>query len=205
MNMGMNDTFSIVAPVMPRRHLDPFLVRLAAVGLLLAVLAGAFATFVVTEQRNADARRAGLEARIRTLDEARAQQLAAQAEAAQRHAITGGALPAGVTTLLDEQARANAEAALARARSILSSHASLATAGAAALARMQPSLVFVDGPSTAPSIISVDATGSAWAAATMAPSGTCYWVLLDAAGTTSYGTGDTCTGRAALAAADPSW
>jgi hypothetical protein len=88
---------------------------------------------------------------------------------------------------------------------VLSSQGSLAAAGPSELARSQPSLVFVDGPSTAGSIISVLATGSSWAAATMAPSGTCYWIRLDADAATAYGTGTTCTGRAALAAADPSW
>jgi hypothetical protein len=185
----MNDTFSIVAPVMPRRRVDPFWVKLAVASLLMVTLACAFATFVVNAQRTADTRRAALEAQIRSQGQARAMQLAVQAQAA----------------AMDQQARANVGAALVRARAVLSSHGSLVSAGPNELARSQPSLVFVDGPSTAASIISVLAAGSTWGAATMAPSGACYWIRLDADGATSYGTGETCTGRAALAAADPSW
>jgi hypothetical protein len=54
-------------------------VKLAVAGVLMAILACAFATFVVNAQRTADTRRAALEAQIRAQGQARAMQLAAQA------------------------------------------------------------------------------------------------------------------------------
>ncbi|HTG47515.1 MAG TPA: hypothetical protein VK646_07660 [Actinomycetota bacterium] len=185
----MNDTFSIVATAMPRRQVDPFWIRCIVVGVILALLAGGFAMFVTHAQSAADARRVALEATIRRQDQAQAEELARQAE----------------TAALDQQATANTDVALERARAILTASGSLAAAGPVGLSRSRSLPIFVDGPSTAPSVVSVVAAGSSWAAATMGPSGTCYWVLLRADGTTSYGTGSVCTGRAALGAVDPSW
>ncbi|MFB3738482.1 MAG: hypothetical protein ACE14W_05915 [Candidatus Velamenicoccus archaeovorus] len=53
--------------------------------------------------------------------------------------------------------------------------------------------------------MSVYASGSVWAAANRADTGTCYWVRLDHDGTATFGTGADCTGDAARAASDPAW
>src|SRR5207247_5986515 len=72
----VSDTFTFIAPVMPRRRADPFAVKLAASGLVLIVLISGFATFVVAQERAADARHAALEARTRAEASATADRLA---------------------------------------------------------------------------------------------------------------------------------
>ena len=52
--------------------------------------------------------------------------------------------------------------------------------------------------------MSVAASGGRWAGAVMGTSGTCYWVRLGHTGTT-FGSGELCTGFAALSADDTAW
>ena len=75
----------------------------------------------------------------------------------------------------------------------------------AGLADFDPSVDFTPGASTGPTSIAYQSDGDAFGVAARSTSGTCWWVRGDAAGTTSYGSGDACTGRAALGANDPSW
>jgi hypothetical protein len=202
----MSDTFTFVAPVMPRRRMDPFAMKLAAFGLALAVAISGFAMFVNREERAADARRATFEAQQAAQDAARARQLDAEAEAglARQHAATS-TVPAAVARLLDTQARDAAARALALARGALGRTGDLSGVSVAQLSQWDRALLFVDGPSTAPSIVSVAQSGNTWAAAAMGPSGTCYWVSLDAGGGARYDRGTVCTGQAALAAARAAW
>ena len=44
-----------------------------------------------------------------------------------------------------------------------------------------------------------------WSAAALSASGTCFWIKDDVSSGTPYGTGATCTGTAARAAANPKW
>lgn len=180
----MSDTFTFIAPVMPRRQVDPFAVKLATSGVVLLLLVSAFATFVVAKERSADIRHAALEAQERAQEQANADRLASipDAAAAVPDPITTGPVPAGVAKLLDGPAR-----------------------DAAQLADADPTLLFVDGPSTAPTIVSVAVSDEVWAAAVMGLSGACYGVSIDAHGTVRYGHAGACTGRAALAAAQPAW
>jgi hypothetical protein len=76
---------------------------------------------------------------------------------------------------------------------------------AAQLADADPTLLFVDGPSTAPTIVSVAVSGGVWAAAVMGLSGACYGLSIDAHGAARYGHAGACTGRAALASAQTAW
>ncbi|HEX9299964.1 MAG TPA: hypothetical protein VF968_07515 [Actinomycetota bacterium] len=201
----MSDTFTFIAPVMPRRRADPFAVKLATVGLVLIVLISGFATFVVAQERAADARHAALEARTRAEASATADRLAVTpVPAVADDPVVAGPVPGGVANLLDGQARDAAERALALARSALGG-GDLATAGATALSDADPSLLFVDGPSTAPSIVSVAVSGGVWAAAVMGPSGACYWVSFDTHGVVRYDRSRACTGQAALGAAHTAW
>jgi len=201
----MSDTFTFVAPVMPKRRLDPFAARLIAAGLVLAVAISAFGTFVVRAEREADARRAVLEAQQAAGERAQAQQLALEAQAgfAQRDAMSD--VPAGVARLLDEQARVAADRALTLAQGALGHAGGLSAAGVSQLTQQDGSLLFVDGPSTAPTIVSVAEAAGVWGAAAMGPSGTCYWVSLAAGGDVRYGRGTPCTGRAALGATGSAW
>ena len=91
------------------------------------------------------------------------------------------------------------------AQEAVASRVSYADAGPARLSAFKSTLTFVDGPSTEPEVVSVAATASAWAAAVLSPSGTCYYVRLGDGGLVTYGTGLDCMGEAALSASDPSW
>jgi hypothetical protein len=188
----MDDTFSFIAPVMPRRTVDPFALRLAAAATTFVLLVGAFGAFVVQQERTADARRAVVE-----------RQALAQAQA-RAESIPDPRTQADVVALLDSQARSSATRALELATATLGT-GDLTQAGPAGLTMAQPSMLFVDGMSTSPSVVSVEVTPEMWAAAVMAPSGLCYWVSLAADGDTSYGIGRACTGAAAFAANDPAW
>ncbi len=78
-------------------------------------------------------------------------------------------------------------------------------ASAAALTSYDPALGATGGASTGPTSVSVAASTTGWAAATLAASGTCYWIHLDATGTVAYGSGAPCTGQAAMAATAAAW
>jgi hypothetical protein len=110
-----------------------------------------------------------------------------------------------VTAVLDDEARSSARLALGLAQELFAGTEEWSEAGPAQLTLAQPSLIFVDGPSTSPTVVSVDATAASWAAAVMSPSGTCYWIATTSSGSTRFGTGSLCTGHAALHASDPSW
>jgi hypothetical protein len=202
----MSDTFTFVAPATQRRRLDPFATRLIALSLVVAVLVAGFATFVVRAERAADARRAALEAQQVAREQAEAERLATQAQAAyEQHQASVTSVPGGVARLLDEQARDAAERALALATTAPGGHVDLSAAGLTELSGGDEALLFVDGPSTAPTIVSVAQTAAAWGAAVMGPSGTCYWVSRTTDGVVRFDRGTTCTGQAALAAARLAW
>jgi hypothetical protein len=106
---------------------------------------------------------------------------------------------------LDGPARAGARTALEAARDVASGRATFLDAGPRQLSAIAGRLIFVDGPSPSPGVVSVAATRQAWAAAVMGSSGTCYWVRYSSGDGATYGTDRVCTGAAALSADDPSW
>jgi hypothetical protein len=194
----MDDAFKLVAARMPRsRRLSPFEVRLLVLAVVATLLIATFASFVMAQQRAADARRATALAGQQAAEAARAQQVSATASAA---APDGTA----VADQLDRQARDAASAALDGATR-MAGGAGLDAATTAGLSAMAPDLLFVDGPSTAPSIVSVYVGSGGWAAAVQGGGDTCYWVARTPDGRDRYGTGSSCTGLAALAADQPSW
>jgi hypothetical protein len=81
---------------------------------------------------------------------------------------------------------------------------SFANITAADLAKAEPSLMYTDGASTGPDVISVKGSGSEWGAAALSSSGTCLWVHLSS-GAVTFGSGTPCTGSAAMAADSSSW
>lgn len=181
----MNDTFSFEAPAeMFRRRLDPRWVR-AGVLLALAVVAvGTFGRWVVASEHAADARR---DAALEALREPAASPVVSPA------------------ALDDEAAQAASLSALSVARDVFDRTGSFEGASTGALAEELPDLIFVDGPSTAPMIVSVEAGADAWAAAVMGQDATCFWVRVAASGSTRYGGGADCTGEAAKAAELTAW
>jgi len=181
----MNDTFSFHAPAeVFRRRVDPRWVRLGVVATLVALVVAAFATWVVASERAADQRRES------ALD------------ALRQPAVTAAPSP---VALDDDAARASASSALLVARDVFTETGSFAGASTATLAAEAPDLIFVDGPSTAPAIVSVAARDGAWSAAVMGDTGTCFWIRATADGRIRYGRGTACTGSAAAGADLTAW
>jgi hypothetical protein len=202
----MSDTFTFVAPAMPRRRPEPFTTRLISLALALAVIVAGFATFVVRAERAADARRTALEAQAVAAERAKADRIAVEAEAGlARQQATMTTVPAGVARLLDAQARDAADHVLSLAQGEVADDGDLSSADVAWFTQQDGALLFVDGPSTAPSIVSIAASTTSWGAAVMGPSGTCYLVSLRSNGAIAYDRGATCTGESALGAARVSW
>jgi hypothetical protein len=186
----MDETFTFIAPVMPRRRADPFAVRLAVMLTSLVVLVAAFGAFVVRHERLSDARAAATERRLH-----------AQADA--RAAAVSAALGDPFDTVDADAVRA-AQRALDRALDVFAASASFTRAGLGRKGGTGSSLL-VDGPSTSPVVVSVASTSQTWSAAVMGSSGTCYWVRATTSGAAFYDTGTPCTGRAAALASGPSW
>jgi len=196
----MDDAFSLVASRMPRtRRLSPFDARLIVLGAVAALLIATFAAFVVSQQRAADARRASLVSEQRAADTARVQPGAVEATAS-----PPGADGAVIADMLDRQARQTAAAAF-DAATRMAAGAGLDAATTAGLSVAEPDLLFVDGPSTAPSVVSVYVGTAGWAAAVHGGGNACYWVAIAPDGRDRYGTGTACTGLAALGADRPAW
>jgi hypothetical protein len=196
----MDDAFSLVASQMPRaRWISPFGVRAIAALTLAVTLLVSFAMFVSGQQQAADARRAAMAA----------QQEAArrvEAQPVDRPATSLTADPSAVGDLLDQRAQRAAADALTAATQVAAA-ASISTeqVATATLSSMNRDLLFVNGPSTAPSIVSVFSGAAGWSAAVRGSGSTCYWVALGASGRARYGTGSQCTGMAALAADRAAW
>ena len=87
----------------------------------------------------------------------------------------------------DDDAEEATRIALTAARAAFVQRGSFLAADPARLSELQPGYTFVDGPSTMPEIVSVAADRHAWAAAVLGPSGTCFWIRADVAGTISTG------------------
>ena len=79
------------------------------------------------------------------------------------------------------------------------------TTDLATLSAYDPALRFTSGPSNGPATVSYAVGGSEFGAAVRSESGTCWWVRIAASSVTTYGSGTTCTGSAAMAASAPSW
>lgn len=196
----MDDAFRMVAARMPRtRHFTPFAARATALLVVIGLLMTSFAIFVMSAQHKADARRAHLTAaqRAEAEDEAQA---AAQIETAHPSAHDGAA----VGNMLDARAQTTATAALDAARTVAST-GSIVDAVPNALTAIDPTILYVDGPSTGPSVVSIYAGAAGWAAAVHGGKDTCFWIAVTTDGRARYGTGAACTGMAALAADRAAW
>jgi hypothetical protein len=111
---------------------------------------------------------------------------------------------AQIDTAYDAAAQGTIGQAVVVALSLHAEHGSFTT-DIATLSAYDPSLHFTSGPSNDPATVSYAVSGSQFGAAVRSESGTCWWVRIDASGVTTYGSGTTCTGSAAMAASDPSW
>jgi hypothetical protein len=164
------------------------MVKLAFAGAVTMISFIALATLVIDSERRSDLR-AGI--------------LPVAVAPAVAHA---GPEPADIDARSpDGPARAAATDAVGLAQRVFERHATFAWATTARLAEAGTGLIFVDGRSTAPGIVSVAPGDSSWAAAVMSTSGTCFWARASATGQVRFGTGLLCTGRAAMAASRTTW
>lgn len=74
-----------------------------------------------------------------------------------------------------------------------------------ALAKIEPSLQYVSGASTGKNVVSVATTLTEVGLAVMSESGTCFYMHLNDVNVDTYGSGQHCTGSAALSAYDPTF
>lgn len=190
----MDQTFNFRAdPVPLRRRLRPRAIVLAVVAFV--VLSGfvSFTRWIVESERRSIERAEAAEASgsiVGTIS----------GTDATRAADVDDDRPA-----IDATARADARTALHAARRAAAGRSTLLDAGPGRLTPPASSLIFVDGPSRAPGVVSVAATRETWGAAVMGPSGTCYLVRFAHGEGVTYGTGGSCTGDAALRARDRTW
>jgi hypothetical protein len=174
----MDDSFAFRTTTPVRRQVDRRLVKAGiGAGLVLFVFAW-FASWVIASERRSFSARP------------------ATAAAAPAPARVEGAAPDPGTTLQD--AREALRSALMAARAVSTERRTFLDAEPARLTELQPGYTFVDGPSTMPRIVSVEARDDVWAAAVMAPDGTCLWIRAALGGDVARATGIECTGSAAL-------
>jgi hypothetical protein len=90
----------------------------------------------------------------------------------------------------DAQARNNLQLAIVAARTAFTDSVSFAGVNAATLAQVEPSLQYTSGVSTGPSVVSVmPEDANHWAVAVLSASGTCFYAVVDGAGTSLTGSG----------------
>jgi hypothetical protein len=174
----MDDSFSFRASLPLRRQFDPVVLKAAVFGMLVVLGIGLFASWVIRSERESFSR---ADRRVS----------AARAEAAET-------VEAPEAATIDREADEATRIALDAARAAFLEHRSFLDAGPAQLSTLQPGYTFVDGPSTAPTIVSVASTAATWAAAVLGSGGMCHWIRATSAGNVSHGIGTGCTGAAAL-------
>jgi hypothetical protein len=88
----------------------------------------------------------------------------------------------------DAQAQNNLQLAVVAARTAFSDNVSFQGADASKLAQVEPSLQYTAAASTGPGIVSVmPEDANHWAAAVLSDSGTCFYTVVDGAGTAHNG------------------
>jgi hypothetical protein len=171
----MDDAFAFRTTVPARRQVDRRLVKAGVGAAVLLSLVGSFAGWVIASERRSFADRPAT--------------------------AVPGSEPAAVATDPDatgEDAQEALRVALVTARAATIGRQTFLDAGPGRLTELQPDYSYVDGPSTMSRIVSVAAGDQAWAAAVMAPDGTCLWIRATVDGDVTRTTGAECTGAAAL-------
>lgn len=116
--------------------------------------------------------------------------------------------PPRTTSPVDRALDAAAQSTIGRAVVVAQTlHGELGSfpADGVTLSAEDPTLTFTADPSSGPTSVSFAAEDDAFAAAVRSESGTCWWVRVDPSGATSYGSGSSCTGEAAMGASDDTW
>ena len=189
----MDQTFNFrAAPVPLQRRLHRRTIAFAVVAFFVVAAFAAFSWWVVQSERRSDER---------AVVDSPAPVVGTLAGSGEAVAEAGGDGRLSV----DASARADARTALNAAREAASGRATFRDAGPGHLTPFATALIFVDGPSQAPGVVSVASTRDAWGSAVMGPSGTCYLLRFSPGDGVTYGTGASCTGDEALAASGASW
>jgi hypothetical protein len=90
----------------------------------------------------------------------------------------------------DAQAQNNLQLAVVAARTAFTDNVSYNGATAIKLSQVEPSLQYTTGASTGPGVVSVmPEDANHWAAAVLSTSGTCFYTVIDGAGTALKGSG----------------
>ena len=191
----MDQTFNFRAARVPlRRRLEPRTVASAVAAIVVLFGLVSFSLWVVGSERRS------IERAVRSDDAPAMVGTIASTDDGLDEALTlAGRLA------IDATARADARTAMVAARRAAAGPATFLEAGPGQLGATGSALIFVDGSSQASGVVSVASTPDAWGAAVMGPSGTCYLLRFAPGDGVTYGTGQACTGAAALAADDPSW
>jgi len=188
----MDDTFAFRSTGRPlRRRVDPVALKAAIAAFVVVLAVGLFARWVIASERASQVHKPVAE-RVGVQVLQGVETVAAQS-------------PAGPLRE-DVVAQKVADRTLRAAQKAFAKGGSFADAGPGQLNQLVPGITFTDGPSQAPSIVSVASTGDAWAAAVMSDAGTCWQLRVNAGGRVAYGIGaEACTGATALAVSDLSW
>lgn len=174
----MDDSFAFRSTAPRRRRVEPRAVKAALVATLIVLVIGAFIGWVVASERA-------------SFQRARGRPVGVDVEVGR---IDGPVAPSGT----DADAQESTRIALTAAMAASTEHGTFLDAGPAQLSALQPGFVFVDGPSTTTTVVSVAAQEDRWAAAVLGPSGRCFWILADGDGTVDSGTSSACTGSSVL-------
>lgn len=174
----MDDSFAYRTTVPIRRQVDPRVIRAAVGGIAALAAIVLFATWVVASERES------FERAVRH-----------GSAPAPSVAIVGPTAPPTAGADVEEALGSAADAA----RTISGADGGFAAATPARLAELERDYTYVDGPSTAATVVSVASTRDAWAAAVLGPDGACSWIALSLDGPQARATGTECTGAAALA------
>ncbi|HVF09026.1 MAG TPA: hypothetical protein VNC60_10655 [Actinomycetota bacterium] len=173
--------------------MSPRAIVLVVVGLMFAAGIASFSRWVIVSERRS------MEAASKPADIGAIVGTISGADEPASAAAASGRLS------IDSTARADIRAALAAARRAATGPATFLDAGPGQRAATGSAMIFVDGPSRAPGVVSVASTRVTWGAAVMGPSGTCYLLRYATGDGATYGAGGVCTGAEALTVTDPSW
>jgi len=104
----------------------------------------------------------------------------------------------------DVQAQLTGTQAVQAVQMLYAQSGSFGAVSAQSLKAFEPTFSYVTDASTGADVVSVDASADGVGLAVRSASGMCLYAHLTPSGTT-YGTGSTCTGQAALGASSPTW
>lgn len=195
----MSDTFAFRSlPVPMRRRVNMRVIKTVIVVSMVVAAVGAFSRWIMRSEQASF---------VAAAHHAAAPALGVDQRPAPTTPDLG--LPAsGVVPIstADVQVQTIVRTTLGRAEHLLRSLGSPSDAGPGRLARGSRGIIYTDGPSIGPTIVSVATTRTAWGAAVMSATGRCFAVRLDVHGLTTYGTpASSCTGTNALHVAGTSW